>query len=153
METKKGSIFIIVVIAVVIIAALAIFWPRSLKFPRFLEFAASAQIRDQQRVADMELLRQEQNDYRVHNASYYLHDDYPIPVGKDLPQIPRDPLNTGKICGKDYVYCNISNTSVGDEQKFCYYAKLEGGGFYAVSQNGSITKAAAPDNLDNCIAP
>jgi hypothetical protein len=152
METKKGSAFIIAII-VVAIAVLAVFLPRFLKWPRFLEFIAPLQVRDRQRIADMDLLKQEQTNYRAHNETYYLHDDYPIPIGKDLPQIPLDPLSTGNVCGSDYIYCNIGNMLMGDEQKFCYYAKLESGGFYAVSQGGSITKTTAPKNLDGCIAP
>jgi hypothetical protein len=152
MEAKKGSVLIIIIIIVVCIVG-GYYMSKYFKLPRALDYSATPQSRDKQRIIDMDLLKKEQMDYRARNETYYLHEDYPIPIGKDLAQIPLDPLNTGKFCGTDYVYCNISNTSLGDEQKFCYYAKLEDGGFYAVSQDGSITKSKAPDSLAGCIVP
>jgi|GEM_PF-4299405 len=60
---------------------------------------------------------------------------------------PSDPVDVGK-CGQGYVYCDLNNQN--DPQNFCYYAKLENGGFYAVSPKGGLKKESAPLNFQDC---
>jgi hypothetical protein len=63
-----------------------------------------------------------------------------------------DPVNAGRVCGRDYTYCGIDNTQ--NSKEFCYYAKLEAGGYYGVSRLGSFKRASPPLSLADCaVAP
>jgi hypothetical protein len=78
---------------------------------------------------------------------------YPEQIGVYLSNAGQDPLvanYAGKkaACGTDYVYCGLNNSSY--SQFFCYYAKLESGGYYTVSQAGSAVRSSVPKVFEQC---
>lgn len=77
----------------------------------------------------------------------------PEQVGIYLSNVGQDPLSSdyaGKkaSCGVDYVYCGLNNVSYSNF--FCYYAKLEGGGYYTVSHAGSAVRSVVPKVFEQC---
>jgi len=65
-----------------------------------------------------------------------------------IEKMPADPLSDGLICGKNYFYCNYNNAQ--NNKKFCYYAKLEGGGYYTASPSGNFERKAPPTSFLEC---
>jgi hypothetical protein len=114
--------------------------------------------RDAKREADMRQLLEAQNMWYRSNNHYYTCsiiggdckgkiNNYPVSIGSFVKNVI-DPLNSGVGCGKDYTYCALDNTV--ETNKFCYYAKLEGGGYYTASHAGNFTRATAPLTFDEC---
>ncbi|MBT9146234.1 MAG: Type II secretion system protein G [candidate division WS2 bacterium] len=66
-----------------------------------------------------------------------------IAIGDFLNPIPKDPLNTG-----DFIY--RAWPSAVNSREFCIWARLEGGGFIAVSEKGPRSMATAPISLPAC---
>lgn len=115
-------------------------------------------VRDSKRQSDMRQLVAAQSLYSADNNRYYtcglrtgdcegMVRNMPKAIGKII-DIPVDPINKGSVCGDDYIYCALDNTT--DSDKFCYYAKIEGGGFYTASHNGVFKKNVAPKNFAEC---
>ncbi|MGB2631928.1 MAG: hypothetical protein WBC48_03345 [Minisyncoccales bacterium] len=120
--------------------------------------------RDEQRKLDMRKLVDAQKIWHQTTAKYYTCGlkagdcggrkyGYPEQIGKSLPIAPLDPLaaqylSKALVCGKDYVYCGLNNSSY--SQFFCYYAKLEGGDFYTASHNGNFQRKTAPKIFEEC---
>jgi hypothetical protein len=67
----------------------------------------------------------------------------------DIFKVPADPMNTGNVCGQDYIYCGLDNAK--NSQKFCYYAKLEDGSFVVASQEGHFKRSAVPATFAECV--
>lgn len=65
-----------------------------------------------------------------------------------MPQLPVDPLSDGLVCGSSYFYCNIGNAK--NNQRFCAYAKLEGGGYYTASKSGNFERSVPPSSFFEC---
>ncbi len=96
--------------------------------------------RDAVRKADMRQLVTAQEMYNGTNDAYYTSATYPGSISTFMPKTPTDPgSNTYKTI-----------TNVGDSTKFCYYATLEAGGFYAASHVGNVTRSTEPTTLDLC---
>ena len=120
--------------------------------------SGAAATRDQQRQSDMRRLAAAQANWRGYYKRYYTCSATGGDCRGKVNGLPSsigsggngavDPLNSGRVCGRDYAYCGIDNT--GDSSKFCYYAKLETGGYYAVSGQGDFERSTLPLNLADC---
>jgi|GEM_PF-1499839 len=120
---------------------------------------ASPQSRDAYRMSDMRQLVTAEEMFYGDNDRYYtcglkggdcggkLH-YFPETVKPYINQKLADPLNDGNVCGQGYIYCGIDNTK--EKEKFCFYAKLEGSGYYTASHAGNFKRATAPKTLDEC---
>jgi hypothetical protein len=119
---------------------------------------ANAAIRDEQRQTDIRALAAAQQIWYTDHKHFYTcgaaggdcggkKNNLPLMIGNRKLN-GSDPINSGSVCGRDYIYCGLDNT--GTSSQFCYYAKLEGGGYYAASANGSSKRSAAPPNLADC---
>ena len=108
-----------------------------------LFYAWEAARRDAVRKADMRKMVTAQQMYYGEHGRYYEHHGFPPSIPWYLPVTPPDPINTWP-----YIYRAISN--VGQPEKFCYYAQLEGGGFYTASHAGNFERVTAPTTLDEC---
>ncbi|MCU0653190.1 MAG: hypothetical protein MUD10_02935 [Candidatus Pacebacteria bacterium] len=106
-----------------------------------------ASARDEQRGTDMRRISAAQRFWYTDHEKYYPARGIPLAIGSMSLKVA-DPINAGSVCGRDYVYCGLDNTA--NIAKFCYYAKLEAGGYYAVSDSGNATISFAPISLDNC---
>lgn len=118
----------------------------------------TAQGRDLKRKTDMQQLVLAQKIWYAVFAKYYtcsvsggdcgkLANNFPAAIGNYAKNLV-DPLNTGKICGRDQIYCGMDNSA--KNQFFCYYAKLEAGGFYTASHNGNFERQTAPTTFGEC---
>jgi len=124
----------------------------------------TAQRRDEQRMLDMEKLAEAQNAWIKIAGKYYTCGlasgdcngkpfGYPTQIGNVLTATPQDPLtkqyvSQKAVCGKDYVYCGLNNAPY--PQFFCYYAKLEGGGYYTASHSGNFKRSTPPKIFEQC---
>ena len=122
----------------------------------------TAQARDALRQSDMRQLLSGQEMYYSSNNRYYTcgpsggdckaaSRNYPSGLGVNFATTPVDPTNSGSGCGRDFVYCGLDN--IPDSQKFCFFAKLEGGGYYTASQAGNFKRSTAPSTLADCALP
>jgi len=118
---------------------------------------------DNKRKEDLDKLAAAQKLWFAEHKSYYTCNltagdcggrPYGLPdqIGIYLNNVNQDPLagnyaNKKAVCGKDYVYCGLNNVLY--PNFFCYYAKLESGGYYTVSQTGSAIRQSAPKFLNN----
>jgi prepilin-type N-terminal cleavage/methylation domain-containing protein len=140
---RRGFTFIellVVIVAIGVLAGLIIFFMNGEKM----------KTRDAKRRTDLEQMMNAQSFYTANYPTCRLSAVFPPDIAELMIKTPADPLNDGTVCGTDHVYCALDNTASGDNQKFCYYAKLEDGGFFAVSRAGSFKKTAAPQNFDDC---
>ena len=129
--------------------------------------ADTATARDNQRVADMQKMAVAQASWQGTSGHYYTCGlaggdckgkpyGYPVSIGSEgtvLAKTPQDPLldklgAKKAVCGKDYVYCGLNNASY--SQFFCYFAKLEGGGYYAASYKGNAKISIQPHTFEEC---
>jgi len=126
--------------------------------------ADEAAVRDNQRMADMKELVLAQKKWFAKEKSYYTCGlaggdckgkpyGYPLQIGAALEKTPLDPLaaqfgEKKLVCGKNYVYCGLNNAPY--PQFFCYYAKLEGGGYYTASHEGSFKRSTPPKIFEEC---
>lgn len=121
--------------------------------------AVGEQAKDEKRKTDMRQLSDAQKAWFAANEKYYTCGlaggdcggkvrGYPVQIG-DLSPTPQDPsgLSAG-ICGKDYVYCGLNNASY--SHFFCYYAKLESGGYYTASHEGNFLRKTLPKIFEEC---
>lgn len=119
-----------------------------------------AAARDERRKADMESLLSAQESWHAANGKYYTCGlyggdcggkpyGYPTQIGGE-GETSQDPLynGTSAVCGRDYVYCGLNNASY--SHFFCYYAKLEGGGYYTASHAGNFMRSTAPKIFEEC---
>jgi len=125
------------------------------------EGKTDAAARDNQRMADMQKLADAQKTWYGTNKVYYTCGlssgdckgkpyGYPVQIGS-LEKTPQDPLIGARpVCGKDYVYCGLNNAPY--PQFFCYYAKLESGGYYTASHAGNFKRSAPPKIFEDCSA-
>lgn len=121
--------------------------------------AAEATARDNQRMADMQKMGEAQKNLYEANKAYYTCGlsggdckgkpyGYPLQLGT-IDKTPQDPLIGAKpVCGKDYVYCGLNNAPY--PQFFCYYAKLESGGYYTASHAGNFYRSTLPKIFEEC---
>jgi hypothetical protein len=118
--------------------------------------------RDSQRESDMVALAAAQANWYKIKGVYYAcgatdgdcqgkMNNYPVSLGIAMAKTPVDPVNSGMVCGRDQVYCGLNN--VADSSKFCYYAKLEGGGYYTASNAGNFERTAPPATFGECGQP
>ena len=118
--------------------------------------------KDDQRKADMEKLVEAQKAWFAANGKYYtcglgggdcggkLH-GYPTQIGEYLTATPKDPSGiTSGTCGSSYIYCGLNNAPY--SHFFCYYAKLEGGGYYTASHEGNFLRQTPPKIFEECAA-
>jgi cytoskeletal protein RodZ len=126
--------------------------------------ADAVTVRDNQRMTDMQALVAAQKSWFETNKKYYTCGlsggdckgklyGYPSQIGTALAKTPLDSLMnqyTGKkaVCGRDYIYCGLNNASY--SQFFCYYAKLEGGGYYTASHGGNFKRSTPPKIFEEC---
>ncbi|MCU0653614.1 MAG: hypothetical protein MUD10_05145 [Candidatus Pacebacteria bacterium] len=108
--------------------------------------------RDNERIADMGDAIRIQKECYANMGHYCQIDGYPggtetVNIGKGWRQFLTDPLDEGQ-CGTGYLYCGLSNLD--EPQDFCYYAKLEKGGFYVVSPAGGLKRDSAPESFREC---
>jgi len=78
---------------------------------------------------------------------------FPDEVGVYLVKTAQDPLSGdygGKkaACGTDYVYCGLNNAPY--SEFYCYYARLESGGYYVVSHAGNAKRSTVPKVFEDC---
>jgi prepilin-type N-terminal cleavage/methylation domain-containing protein len=145
---------------------------------------ARSKARDAKRQSDMRQLISAQEMY------YGSQDRYmPNPVAGTMPTsivdgtsvfltVPLDPgggdataaANLCSAAAPRYNYCTIDNTAAGNEQKFCYYTRLEnlvtnkGTGttactatsgeecpYMTATSSGTFYKRAKPSSLDDCM--
>ncbi len=119
----------------------------------------SVQTGDEQRKADMQKLVEAQKSWFAVQGKYYTCGlsggdcggkvrGYPSQIG-DLAVMPQDPsgVATG-VCGKDFVYCGLNNAPY--SHFFCYYAKLESGGYYTASHEGNFLRQTPPKIFEDC---
>jgi hypothetical protein len=111
-------------------------------------------------MADMDQLAAAQKTWFEANSRYYTCGlaggecggkpyGYPVQIGAALQKTPQDPLiGKNPACGKDYVYCGLNNAPY--PQFFCYYAKLETGGYYTASHAGNFRRSTAPKIFEEC---
>jgi hypothetical protein len=110
--------------------------------------------RDARRQFDMHQLYESQKKYYLDHGKYFVVPGcisgincYPNAINNYLFSTPKDPLNK-----EPYVYKGINNEK--DNQKFCYYAKLERKQdnclFYVASHQGVFCKKEEPILLENC---
>ncbi len=129
----------------------------------------SADERDQWRVADMRLIATAQELYYLdfyHGTEkmdewrqvYYTcgktngdcqgrSNNFPVTI-KGYVENVIDPLNSGSVCGQNYIYCGLDNTA--DNKNFCYYAKLEGGGYYTAFNSDNFKRSTVPTTFAEC---
>jgi hypothetical protein len=114
---------------------------------------AQSKTRDAKRLSDMrQLISAQEMYYGSSNSDAYLVSaTYPAAIGAYLANTSKDPINSGK-----YVYKTIANTGAGDNQRYCYYALLEGGvdgrstTYYTASQGGNFYRSTEPKSFDEC---
>lgn len=121
---------------------------------------ADAAARDAQRMNDMRQLASAQDMYFGANNKYYtcgmasgdcggLLRAYPKQISTYLSVTPQDPSGIAKgVCGTDYVYCGLNNTPYSNF--YCYYSKLEGGGYYTASHLGNFKRSTPPKIFEEC---
>lgn len=113
---------------------------------------ARSKARDARRQSDMRQLVSAQEMYYEENDKYLTSAAMPTAIGDYMPKVCSDPGGgTAIACSQPepaFVYCAIDNTA--DAQKFCYYGKLENGGYYTASHNGNFKRSSAPETLDEC---
>jgi len=154
----KDSILMIILIVLVVIAVIGILAGMVLVSMN----GARLKARDTRREADMRQLISAQELYYNSNNAYLTCsttggdcigkiNNYPAAIGTYLTPTPIDPSNDGSVCGTNYTYCGFDNT-VDFGTDFCYFAKLEGGGYYIASSNGNYLKSSAPIDLGNCLS-
>jgi len=126
--------------------------------------ATEAVARDNRRIADMQELSAAQKTWYAVGNRYYTCGlaggdckgklyGYPLQIGTALAKTPQDPkaaqYGSKKLaCGKDYVYCGLNNAPY--PQFFCYYAKLEAGGYYTASHEGNFKRSTPPKIFEEC---
>jgi len=122
---------------------------------------SGAAIRDSQREADMRRLMAAQFMWHSEYKRYYTcsvsggdcrgkANNLPSSIGTGGNSAV-DPINYGRTCGQDYIYCGLNN--VADSSKFWYYAKLEGGGYYTASNAGNFERSMPPATFGECGQP
>jgi hypothetical protein len=127
---------------------------------------ADAQERDARRMSDMKEMYFAQETWYGGHDKYYTCGlaggdcrgkpfGYPEQIGALLLQAPQDPqaaqyVSKKAVCGKDYIYCGLNNAAY--PQFFCYYAKLEGGGYYTASHAGNFHRSTPPKIFEECAA-
>ena len=101
--------------------------------------------RDVTRKADMRMIVTAQEMYYGVDWHYYQSDGttWPSSIGTYMVETPTDPLEDTKT---PYVW--VDNT--GDDQKFCVYATLEEGGWYAGSHKGIYECSDTKPTPDDC---
>jgi len=120
------------------------------------------QERDAKRQSDMLQLTIAQSKWFMLKGQYYTCGtaggdcqgklaNYPSNLGFAMAKTSLDPINSGMGCGRDYLYCGLDNSKTSD--KFCYYAKLETGGYYTVSYAGSFKRSTPPATFGECGQP
>lgn len=77
--------------------------------------------------------------------------NYPANIGAYLLKTPVDPQSTGMICGRDFIYCGLDNSKA--SRDFCYFAKLETGGYQTASPLGSFKRSTPPASFAECGQP
>ncbi len=118
---------------------------------------ARAKARDARRQADMRQMVSAQEMYNGEAERYLGSPTMPTAIGTYLNPVPTDP-GGGTVTACDqaapaFIYCTIDNTGSGDEQKFCYYARLESNAdfpYFTASHAGNFKKDTKPSDLDDC---
>jgi prepilin-type N-terminal cleavage/methylation domain-containing protein len=118
---------------------------------------ARAKARDARRMADMRQMVSAQEMYYGDADQYLSSATLPTAISTYLNPVPADPgggtLVACTLAAPAFVYCTIDNTGTGDEQKFCYYARLEQNAslpYFTASHGGNFKKAAKPTDIDDC---
>jgi hypothetical protein len=120
--------------------------------------SAGAASRDQQRQTDMRRFAGAQTLWYGDHKRYYTCSttggdcqgkprNLPVTIGS-AGVAATDPANVGSVCGRDYIYCGLDNTR--DSSKYCYFAKLEGGGYYTATASGNFERGTAPATFAEC---
>ena len=123
--------------------------------------AAQISARDNQRMEDMRKLAMAQQSQFMFGGKYYTCGlaagdcggkpfGYPAQIGSFLvtSQDPSYGQKFRPVCGNDYIYCGLNNAPY--PQFFCYYAKLEAGGYYTASHAGNFKRSTAPKIFEDC---
>jgi hypothetical protein len=140
-HSSKLVFYIIIIISILALLVIVISVIGKESKKSIIEEATKA--RDSKRQSDMSILVSAQEMYYSDNNKYYALATMPTSISTYLTTVPVDPTNISPL-----VYTTIDNT--GDATKFCYYAKLEAGGYYTASHNGRFKKDVAPKNLADC---
>lgn len=110
---------------------------------------ARSKARDARRQSDIRQIGTAMEMYYSDGEAYYASAAVPTAVGTYLSSVPTDPQSES-----GYGWINNSSTSTdsctpGDQdQCFCIYATLEGGGYFAASHQGTKELSAAPTTQD-----
>ena len=103
-------------------------------------------------MSDMRQMISAQEMYYGDNDRYLTSPLLPTTIGNYLNPVPKDPGGGSIVyCAQDkpaFIYCALDNTA--DAQKFCYYAKLESGGYYTASHAGNFKRDTRPKSLADC---
>jgi hypothetical protein len=116
---------------------------------------SAAAERDLARQSDMRQFVSAQEMYYGANNKYLASSAMPAAIGNYLTSVPADP-GGGAVISCDqrnpaFVYCGLDNTA--NDQKFCYFAKLESGGYFTASQAGNFKRSNKPASFDDCVTP
>lgn len=101
---------------------------------------AREKARDARRESDIRQISIAMEMFYDDGQAYISQTDAPSAIGDYLNPIPPDPR------GNDYEW--ISNAA--NDQRYCFYAILEGGSFFAASERGTKRLNSEPTTLDTC---
>jgi prepilin-type N-terminal cleavage/methylation domain-containing protein len=138
MLKQKGFTLIELLVVIAIIGILASIVLVSLG-------GARTKARDARRQSDIRQIVTAQEMYYGDTEAYYTEagtDGALVgPISTYLSPVPKDPSTS-------VGYHWFDNTGTGNNQKFCVYATMESGKFFAGSNKGTRQLDAAPANLD-----
>lgn len=148
---KFFLIFVVVIITIAIIGIIAGMIIVSMG-------GARSKARDARRQSDMRYLVTVQKAWFEVNNRYYTCgetsgdckgelNNYPVKIG--IASIPVDPVGNNTINSISYSYIGLDNT-VGNGSDYCYYAKMENGGYYTASDGGNFLLPSPPETVNEC---
>jgi prepilin-type N-terminal cleavage/methylation domain-containing protein len=136
MSKQKGFTLIELLVVIAIIGILASIVLVSLG-------SARSKARDARRQSDIRQIVTAQEMYYGDNEAYVTSATTPTAIGTYLDPVPTDPKT-----GSAYEWIDNSSTGCDDDQRFCVYATLESGKYFAGSHKGTKMLTSAPTTCD-----